>query len=124
MKLYSVNEALSQKKELHGKTIYVEGLLQFGVENISILHWPKSEQDGRGVWIEETNGVFKYDFDVLKRLAGKKVVCLGEFCSEVTEETVEFYWGFGHMGLWPAQVVATELVYYKKWHEANGTLRT
>ncbi len=124
MKLYSVNEALEKKHQLHGQRIYVEGLLSYDTEDISIMHWPKSEQGGLGIWIEETNGAFKFNYSSLEKLAGKKVVCLGQFQSESTSETFDGEWGFGHMSLWPAQIVARELVYYKKWHEANGTLKT
>ena len=124
MKLYSVNEALENKEQLQGQRIYVEGLLSFDVEDISLVHWPKAEQSGRGIWVEEGNGVFKYNFEALDKLAGKKVVCLGEFQSSNMSDTFDGDWGFGHMSLWQAQLIATELVYYKTWHEANGTLRT
>ena len=124
MKLYSVNEALDNREKLNGKRIYVEGLLSYDVEDITLVHWPKSEHRNRGIWIEETNGVFKFDFKALEKLAGKKVVCLGEFQTTNVPGTVDGSWGFGHMSLWNAQIVATELVYYKKWHEANGTLET
>ena len=124
MKLYSVNEVLENKEKLHGQRIYIEGLLSFDTEDISILQWPKSEQSGLGIWIEETNGVFKFNFSSLEKLAGKKVVCLGQLQSERTSEEFDGEWGFGHMSLWQAQIVATELVYYKKWHEANGSSQT
>jgi hypothetical protein len=124
MKLYSVNEALENRENLGGQRIYVEGLLSYDVEDISLVHWPKAEQYSRGIWIEEGNGVFKYNYEALEKLAGKKVVCLGELQSSNTSDTFDGDWGFGHMSLWQAQLVATELVYYKAWHKANGTLRT
>lgn len=124
MKLYTVNEALSKRKELNGKRVFIEGLLSFGYENISLLHWPKSEQVDAGIWVEETNGVFKYNFKSLEKLSGKKVVCSGEFQSVNIETEFDGEWGFGHMSLWPAQIVATDLVYYKNWYEANGTSKT
>ncbi|MGH1441620.1 MAG: hypothetical protein ACRBBR_16015 [Cellvibrionaceae bacterium] len=124
MKAYSVNEALENKVKLQGQRIYVEGLLSYDVEDISLVHWPKAEQSDRGIWIEESNGVFKYNFEALETLAGKKVVCLGEFQSSNTSDTLDGDWGFGHMNLWQAQLIATELVYYKIWHAANCTLKT
>jgi hypothetical protein len=123
MKLYCVNETLENREKLHSQRIYIEGLLSYDVEEISLLHWPKSEQRYRGIWIDETNGVFKLNNSALEKLAGKKVVCLGEFQSANIEETFDGDWGFGHMSLWPARIVTTELVYYKTWHEANGTLK-
>ena len=124
MKLYSVNEVLENKESLHGQRIYIEGLLSYDVEDVSLLHWPKAEQSEIGIWIEESNGAFKYSFESLDNLAGKKVVCLGEFQSSSEADTFDGEWGFGHMSLWPAQLIATELVYYKKWQEANGIFKT
>ena len=68
MKLYSVNEVLENKEKLHGQRIYIEGLLSFDTEDISILQWPKSEQGDLGIWIEETNGAFKFNFSSLEKL--------------------------------------------------------
>ena len=120
MKLWSVNEILEDKEHLHGQRVYVEGLLSFDIEDISLHHWPKTEQSSKSIWVEEGAGVFRYNIEALTKLRGKKVVCLGEFQSLITEKNVEWEWGFGHMSLWPAQIVATELVYYKKWYKANG----
>ncbi len=122
MKPYTVNEVINLKTSLHGKRVYLEGLLRYGPEDISLLHWPKSEQKGLEVWIGIGAGAFCYNEEALVKLSGKRVVCLGEFQSTITEETVDFYWGFGHMGMWPAQIVATELVYYKRWYDAEGGL--
>ena len=124
MKLYSVNAALKNRNQLHGDRIYIEGLLSFEFENISISHWPKAEQEGSGVWIAESNGVFRFNTDALEKFAGKKVVCLGQFQSSFESDMFDGPWGFGHFGLWSAQIVATEIVYYKKWHIANGTSET
>ena len=124
MKLYTINEAFEKKESLQNQRIYIEGLLTFETEYISLSHWPKSEQSGNEIWIEETNGVFKFNFESMEKLSGKKVVCLGEFQATKIPSTFDGDWGFGHMGLWPAQIVATELVYYKTWHEANGTIET
>jgi hypothetical protein len=124
MKLYTVNELLQYKESFNGKRVYVEGLLTFETENVSINHWPKTEQSGYGIWVQAGKGAFGYNKDSLKKLSGKKVVCLGEFQADLTPSTVDGDFGFGHFSLWPAQIVATELVYYKSWHEANGTSQT
>jgi hypothetical protein len=124
MKLYTVNELLQNKESFNGNRVYVEGLLTFETENISINQWPKSEQTGYGIWVQAEKGAFGYNIDSLNKLSGKKVVCLGEFQADLTPRTVDGDFGFGHFSLWPAQIVATELVYYKSWHEANGTSQT
>lgn len=124
MKLHTVNELLENKESFDGQQVYVEGLLTFGTENISINHWPKSEQNGYGIWLAVGTGAFGYNQDALSKLSGKKVVCLGKFQADLTPCTVDGEFGFGHFSMWPAQIVAAELVYYKAWHEANGTKET
>ena len=121
MKLHTVNELLENKEIFNGQRVYVEGLLTFETENISINHWPKSEQNRYGIWLSVGMGAFSLNQDALAKLSGKKVVCLGEFQADLTPSTVDGDFGFGHFSMWPAQIVATELVYYKAWHEANGT---
>jgi len=123
MKLYSVNEAYELKDTLHNQHIYIEGLLTYEDDNISLSHWPKKEQKQHSIWIEETQGAFRYNHAALKKLSNKRVVCLGNFQSKITEETVDWYWGFGHLGYWGMQIVATELLYYKKWLQANNSYK-
>jgi hypothetical protein len=124
MKLLSVNEALENKGSLNKQRIYVEVLLTFDTEHIFIDHWTKTEQQGYGIWVEAGQGAFGYNVDALMKLSGKKVVCLGEFQADTTSKSFEGEWGFGHGCLWPAQIIATELVYYKKWYEVNSGTKT
>jgi len=124
MKIYSVNEILEEKTTLHGQRVYLEGILTFETENISLLHWPKSERKSKSIWLEEGRGALRFNATGMKRLAGKKVIVLGEFQSKITSEHDNFYFGFGHLGMWSAKLVATEIHYYKRWHEANGTSET
>lgn len=77
MKLYSVNEALGLLNSLNGQRIYLEGLFCFETENISLSHWPKSEDKGQSIWVQEGTGVFRFNPEALEKLSGKKVVCLG-----------------------------------------------
>jgi len=124
MKIYSVNEILGEKTTLHGQRVYLEGVLTFETENISLLHWPKSERGSKSIWLEESKGPLRFNEIGMERLIGKKVIALGEFQSKITPEHDNFYHGFGHLGMWPAQLVITEIQYYKSWHEANGTTET
>ena len=118
LKLYSVNELLSKQEGLHNKQIYVEGILNFEFEDISLLHWPSSERENQSVWVEQGEGVFCFNEKKLKSLHARKIVCLGKI------ESMKSEWGYGHMGLWSVQIIPREIVYYKKWYEANGNNET
>lgn len=72
MKLHSVNEVLDSLSALNGQCIYLEGLLRFETENISLSHWPKSEDKGRTIWLQEGSGVFRFNPEALEKLSGKK----------------------------------------------------
>jgi len=120
MKLYTVNGAIDRCNELNGNRIYIEGLLTYEIEDISLSHWPKSEQRNNEIWIETGSGAFQLNPKSLEKLSGKKVVCLGQFQSTWSDNVDGMIFGFGHMGLWQAQILATELVYYKEWYAAAG----
>lgn len=124
MKIYTINEILADKARFHGQRINIEGVLVFDTENVALLHWPKSERGTKSIWLEQSGGPLRFNDPVMEKLAGKKVVALGELQSKITEEHDNFYHGFGHLGMWPAQLVVTELQYYKRWHEANGSVQT
>ena len=124
MKIHTINEVLSKKNDLDGQRIYVEGVLTYETENVCLEHWPKSERGRQSLWLEQSKGPLRFNQIGMEKLAGKKVIALGEFQSKVPTVNDNFYCGFGHLGMWPAQLVVTEIQYYKKWHEANGTNKT
>jgi len=114
MKLYSVNELIKNKEKLNGKRVYVEGLLEFVIGyytyHVAINQWPKAEHIGNSISISEGGGAYQYNKHSLTKLSDTKVVCLGEFHTNCYAD--KFFY----------RIVATELVYYKKWHEANGQI--
>jgi len=118
MNLYSVNEVLSKQETLHGMQIYVEGILTFEFENYSLLHWPSCDRNNQSIWLQESEGVFRFNDKKLNSLHARKVVCLGKI------ESIKSEWGYGHMGLWSLQIIPQEIVYYKQWYEANGPNET
>ncbi|WP_157939624.1 hypothetical protein, partial [Enterovibrio norvegicus] len=83
--------------------------------------WPLSERGQRSIWLKESEGPLRFNHAGMERLAAKKVIALGEFQSELSPDNENFYHGFGHFGMWSVQLVVTEIQYYKKWHEANGS---
>lgn len=124
MNIYSINELLEMKDTLHGQRIYVEGVLVFDTENVVLEHWPKSERGEKSIWLEQSKGPLRFNPSGMESLSGKKVIALGEFQSKIELDNDNFYLGFGHLGMWPAQLVVTEVQYYKRWHEANGSSET
>ena len=124
MKIYSVNEALNAKGALHGQCVYIERVLTFETENISLLHWPKPERRPKSIWLEESSGPLRFNSAGMEKLVAKKVIALGEFQSQLLTGHEKFYHGFGYFGMWLAQLVVTEIQYYKRWHEANGSIQT
>lgn len=83
MQLLSVNDAIASIKHLHGQRIYVEGLLTYEYEDISISHWPKSEQYSDSDKSTITIGVsyrsaFSFNHEAMERLAHKRVVVFGQ----------------------------------------------
>jgi len=124
MKVYSVNEVLNDKSALHGQRIYIEEVLTFETENITLLHWPLSERGQSSIWLEESGGPLRFNRVGMEKLVEKKVIALGELQSKLPPEHENFYHGFGHFGMWSAQLVVTEIQYYKRWHEANGSTQT
>ena len=115
MRLYSVNELLSKQESLHGEQVYIEGILNFEFEDTSLLHWPSSDRGKQSIWLQEGEGVFCFNNKKLESLHARKIVCLGKVDSMKPE------WGYGHMNLWSVQIIPQEIVYYKKWYEANET---
>lgn len=103
----SVNEALDRIDELVGSDICVRGLLSFEFEDISITHLPRADRrDGylSSIWLATGCGALGFDEKRCKSLSGKIVVVEGTlFKSEPPFD------GCGHMGLWPAELLARTL---------------
>lgn len=72
MRIYSVNEALSLKYALHGRRVYIEGVLIFETENVSLLHWPKSERGQQSIWLQESSGPMCFNDQGMEKLVEKK----------------------------------------------------
>lgn len=103
----SVNEALDRIDELAGSDIYVRGLFSFEFEDISITHLPRADRrDGymSSIWLSTGTGALGFEDERCKSLSGKIVVVEGTlFKSEPSLH------GCGHMGLWPAELLARTL---------------
>ncbi len=103
----SVNEALDRIDELAGSDIYVRGLFSFEFEDISITHLPRADRrDGytSSIWLSTGSGTLHFDETRCKSLNGKIVVVEGTlFKSEPP------FYGCGHMGLWPGELLARTL---------------
>lgn len=107
----TVHEALKQCRERGPLFVEIDGLLSFEFERICLSHWPKAEQ-AEEIWIE-TEGVFAFDERVLSRWSGKRVIVFGELESAPPPPGFEGEWGFGHMGMFPAQIKARRIERWK-----------
>ena len=125
MKLMAVNEVIDNLNDVAGEYLYIEGILTFQFECICVNHWPKSERrsgwlvlEGGGLsydsslWIDVGYGAFSFNRDVLSRWNGKRVVVGGELLKPDPD-----FEGVGHMSLWPASVLATQIELLKEWQK-------
>jgi hypothetical protein len=102
----SVNQALERVAELEGQDISVQGILSFEFEDVCISHFPVGERkEGcrSSIWLSVGHGALGFDQDLCRRLIGKRVVVEG------TLSAASNTMGCGHMGLWPAELVARTL---------------
>lgn len=106
MNIYSVNKAVDDIDLLDGKSIYLEGSLSFKFENVSINHHVHSEAKDReyqsSIWLQ-ADAILQFDRRVMEKWSGKKVLVEGTL---VKPDPV---FGAGHMGLWPATIVVTDI---------------
>lgn len=111
MEILSVNEAIDRVEALDGANIYLEGVLSYEFENVSIDHCVNSERRANGygssIWLE-VNHVLKFDSRVMDKWSGKKVLVEGML------EKPDAEFGAGHMGLWHATIIATDIELSKK----------
>ena len=104
--LLSVNEALARLAELNGQDVCVEGILSFSFDDVCISHFPAGEQRDNyqsSIWLIVGNGALGFDQEVCRRLSGRRVVVEG------TLGSASATMGCGHMGLWPADLLARTL---------------
>ena len=102
----TIHQALEALKELDGLDIAVQGILHFTFENVSIGHFPVIErQEGyrSSIWLSVGAGGLGFDREVCRRWHGKRVVVEGIISAPRSRR------GCGHMGLWPAELLARTL---------------
>lgn len=102
----SINEALDRLDELADTDICVRGILCFAFENRCLVHLPYAERRGgysSSIWIEVGAGALQFDRRVCESLGGKRVIVEGTL---IRPDPI---FGGGHMGLWPAEIVARTL---------------
>jgi len=103
----SVNEALDRIDELSGFDICVRGLLTFEFEDVSITHLPRADRRDvykSSIWLSTGCGALGFDEKRCKTLSGKIVVVEGKLFKPEPP-----LGGCGHMGLWPAELLARTL---------------
>ena len=101
-----VNEVIDRLHELSGKDVAVQGLFHYRFEDVGLYHVPLAEQRpdyGSSIWLTVGYGALAFDPKVCESLDGKLVTVTGR----VFEPHSIF--GAGHMGLWPAEILARTL---------------
>ena len=102
----TVNQAVEQLSELTGNDVAITGILSFEFEDVSLNHFPIAERkDGyqSSIWLEAGLGSLGFDEKVCERLHGKRVTVQGRLLN--ANPSI----GAGHMGLWPAELLARVL---------------
>jgi len=102
----SVNQALAQLDVLNGKDIRVQCILSFDFEEVCVSHFSVAERHDNprsSIWLAVGSGAMGFDKEVCRSLHGKRVVVEGTFSA--ASATM----GCGHMGMWPAELLARSL---------------
>ena len=102
----TVNQAIDELSSLTGKDVSIAGILRFDFENVSINHSPSSERKDdyqSSIWLQAGFGSLGFDKSICERLNGKRVLVQGTLFKANPEV------GAGHMGLWPAELLARTL---------------
>ena len=104
----SVNELIDRLAELHGKPVEVIGLLSFGMEDISLRHFPKAERRRESlsghavypssVWIAFGAGSIQPNPTKLTQWNGKRVHVSGIVYGPRGP------CGCGHLGGWECEI--------------------
>lgn len=104
----SVNEAIEQAASHAGEVVVVQGVLNFEFEDISLRHYPFSEQrdDGYGsaIWLTAGMGSIQFNEPVLERWSGERVVVTGTIHGSSAG-----LGGCGHGSMFPAEILVTSI---------------
>ena len=107
MEILTVNYAIDNLEILSNQPIYLKGILSFQFEDISINHYPKIEYRNDGsssIWIDVDYGILRFNEPVLSKWHGKRIIIEG-----ILQPPDPCFGGVGHMSLWSASIVATEI---------------
>ena len=102
----SVNEALDHLSTLAGNDVQVRGVFHYRFEDVAIYHCPNAERRpdyGSSIWLTVGFGSLAFDRKVCEALDGKDVLVTGSIFEPHS------IFGAGHMGLWPAELLARTL---------------
>lgn len=110
MNILSVNEVIDSLNHYVNQPIYVTGLLICEFEELTLNHLPKKDFRLEGylssLWIECANGL-KFNNTMMEALSYKQVLVEGKLYLS------DGLCGCGHMGLYPAELVVTDIERYK-----------
>jgi hypothetical protein len=102
----SVKEALASLSELAGSDVCVRGVLHFSFEDVALYQWPREQDRGvqeASIWLSVGSGSLGFDKKACEKLSGKVVLVEGTLFAPDAK------FGCGHMGLWPAELLARTL---------------
>ncbi len=102
----SINHAIENLDALAGQEVSVRGIFRYQFENVRIDHYPSAERkDGSAssIWFSVDQGSTNVDERVCGQLNGKRVTVRGTLIAG------DPHMGRGHMGLWPAEILAKAL---------------
>jgi len=112
MEILSVNEVIENLDKYAGKNVYLQGVLVWEFENISICHLPRAERkEGffeSSIWLSCSPGL-KFEDRVMQKIAHKPVLIEGKVLAPDPK-----FGGCGHLSGWPAEIVATDIEKYKR----------
>lgn len=111
MELWNINNAIENLDLLNKKPVYVEGLLSFEFENISVNHFPRIEYrdlSHSSIWIGLDYNILRFDRRVMNKWHCKRVTVEGTL-----QKPDPYFGGTGHMCLWSASIIATDIMLFK-----------
>lgn len=93
---------------LSGRDVLVRGLLHFSFEDVALYQWPVPPGGSTtrlSIWLRVGDGSLGFQRRACERLSGKVVLVEG-----MLQGPPAGFDGCGHMGLWPADLLARTLV--------------